>query len=690
MADYFPTDVSVRIDGDRFGAQLQLGAVRQMLFKAIQMADVSDGKPVQLSQRIGEAGHAMVTIIGGHKIVNIFMPPPVVGVEPPRNTTPEEVPIVTADPRIYMLTGIARGVTLSVDRGVDKLHDFRPTTSTANAFNVPNEYHDNKKLGGAISYINATKPSMFSGAIKRIVQAIHGMGRIRDASGYYLTPPSAVSRQIPMPYTYNWSATHGVYRAGPRNYWLIEISAARGILAMPLPRIPSTRTASYRRWLEVKGDTGGLAVVREFGGLPSGETFPTGTDLTDAITAGRVLRLATAADLNPYYASTVGEAHYTHYGWAFSDSGGQAHNVRFNYKKIVGDPKYSVNAEHWAIGITLSEHNTAAPIGTPVGTGSATLTRLHSGRVNKDTLRNFWGGGSGDAQSLLMQQYLNQDIMDIPAISLELYRYYEGWGAVIHVFFVGDQLERVKFVPPFCWKKWQRQRPRIMTRAEITYYGDEIAYPDGGAPYYGFEHQSGNVGSPGAIISDSVDMRVLAISQYDWVGPGGSGIPIPSYILTFGFPPYFIPNANLDAQLETQSYDNGTGEYDGQPNRLPQYFAVVPGNVREGIVLGRLNGHPAPQDPATMMDAMGIFSGIGVRRVDCDDGFFFRPHLAWPFYFGASINAGPTIAYSMTRGMVKQPGAFALPDVVPGCIYENVLPDTGTPTNTQTHFVGGY
>jgi hypothetical protein len=364
MTDFFPPDVHLRLTGDRTLALEQRGPASSLLTKALLQHEASGGAPVQLTELFGENGYMNVIVIEGVKIVSIYAPPPI----PP----PEEEYELGVASSLYMLTGIARTLTEVVDEDDHHfLHEFKPTLRTSLAYDVPNSYSDNYKLGGAVAEINGYRACRFSGVMARVVQAVSGLGRIRDASGYYLTPPSAVTRHVPMVYVAEDSQTHGIYKAGTKNHWLIEISASRGILAMPLPLIPATRDARFRSRLRAKNDTGSLAIWDEFGGLPSGETFPTGTALTTAIADGKVLRLMTAADLNPYYANEYSETHSFYWSWAFSESGARADNVRYNYKEIEGDGAFSISGEHWSIRLDLSTYDLGVTAPDPVGTGSA-------------------------------------------------------------------------------------------------------------------------------------------------------------------------------------------------------------------------------------------------------------------------------------------------------------------------------
>lgn len=694
MADFFPTDVSFRLDGSRAEATQHIGVARALFFKAMLLADRSDGKPVQISQRLGETGYVTATILGDIKIIDMYLPPT------PTSRRSEEIPqpeVEIPPPGgggLYMLTGIARGPTTVQDEDDNNLlRDFSPTQATAKAYGLNYAYEDNRKLGDNEPFLKQYRASMFSGAMKRIVQAIFGLGRISDDS-YYLTEPTETTRNIEQLYASSSSQTHGIYKAAEKNHWLIEISVTRGVLAMPLPLIKSTASPSYRKRLADIGDAGGLAVVDEFGGLPSGETFPTGTDLADAIDDGKVLRLLEAADLSPFYGNTDGETHASFFSWAFAGSGYRADNVRYNYRKRDDDPKYSLNSEHWSIALDLSPYNLSPPPGNPVGTGSAVLRMLHDGRISKDCARNFWVSTSATERvSTPLASYAALDIMDLHPRGGELRRSYssEKWGAVIYVFFRGNQVERVKYVPPYVWENWSRSRPAIHSIDPIN-----------GGKVYAPERSSGTVVSPGAIISDSIDMRALYISD----GPYAisSGPLIPELILgpgsgPFGFylpgePPHWIPNPDLGDILAGPvfTFSEGIGDYGGRENCIPELFGVVPGLCREGFASG-LFKYEMPGKPSEMSGRMVFCDISGVRGVVCQQGWLAPPNYLYPWYFGAVVNAGPNEAYNMTLGFYKQSAALGLPAASPGFTGRNLLPNTNSPTPLtveKTHFIGGY
>jgi len=449
MTDYFPTDVKLHLEGDKTAAMDLIGEARNLFYKATLQHGTNTNAPTQLVRYLPDGGVISVLLIDQQKIVTILSPPKPVPLEPKQG---EEHNFDI----LYVLCGIEKGATTVTIMGKDYLRSFKPTPSTAKAHNVTNAYHDNLRLA---TTDNQTKAGMYTSAMKRVVAAVEGLGKIKDSSPQYLTPEPTV-RVVLNKYLATYATTHGIYKAGPKNHWLIEISAARGVLAMPLPLIRSTVGKVYESYVRRIGDLGGLALCLEFGGLPSGETFPTGTALTTAITKGKVLQLLTASDLDPYYKAVTGETHTYLDSWAFAETRPDIHNVRFNFKKLPGNRLFSMSGEHWKITLSLSKHNLSAVFPKPVGVGSAVLSMEHTGLISKDALRNLWVAGADERLSPPLFTYGT-----ISMRSIDNYGYgspkwnneYENpanilqelteFGCYVRIFFDGDRMERVKYTP---------------------------------------------------------------------------------------------------------------------------------------------------------------------------------------------------------------------------------------------------
>lgn len=474
MSSFFPTDVRIKLSRDS-DVEL-LGQARHVLFHALHLQDKGAALPITVFDRRQDGTQFSAQITAATKTVSIYTPPPT----PPVVETPP--PAVVEGQRAgragTMISGWTRGY--AVTSGA--LYSFHPTNNCADAYNIGYDWQPSTKLATTPVQVELVKPSMFSGTMKRVVQAMLGMGIVRDDSPLYFAGPIPAPRQTKVTYGYRWNRTHGIYKAGPKNHWLVEISQERGILAMPLPLLGNTGTPKFRSRVRSRDDRGTLLVLDEFGALPSGEDFPaTGAPLENAITAGKVLRLMPASGLADYFGNGR-QPYYSECGWAFSESGVKAHNTVLRWgapdDKSFVHPYYSpygvapvspsatVYGEYWGIDIELSEHDVGAPV---IGVGSARIEMFHSGKLDPWQLTNMFypdyanpdkknrwhkrvtlSGSIGTIESFeyggsLYPYYLVTETGPVRSTLIERAER-EGWGAYVHVHFNGETPERVKWI----------------------------------------------------------------------------------------------------------------------------------------------------------------------------------------------------------------------------------------------------
>lgn len=145
-------------------------------------------------------------------------------------------------------------------------------------------------------------------------------------------------------YDFRFTRTHGIYVQSRVNDagkvvtrdWLIEISQANGVLAMPLPIC-----------------TDKVAADNPLDYVPLGLPFPQKID--EAVAAGRVRRLAPAEELSDFYSNT---AFFPECGWAFSASGHAAQNTCWSW------PDKYKRAHRYRID--FSADNAGAPISASI------------------------------------------------------------------------------------------------------------------------------------------------------------------------------------------------------------------------------------------------------------------------------------------------------------------------------------
>lgn len=538
--DYFPPDVRVRITVSGNEREL-LGQARRVLFKALHMQAAGSAEPIVVTERPSPDVQITARIFQGQKILTISAVPTAPEVEYP--PLPEDVvPEPELGTVINMYSGWIKNGNNVMEEGVGKIDSFRPTQSCAKAYKLPRALHTSKKLYIAGNdQIKFLKASAFSGRMKAVVQALLGLGTITDPTPSYITEqaPNPEKRGITIPYQYGFLQTHGLYKAGPKNHWIIEISN-RGVLAMPLILFPSTKTAGYRKYLLARGDVGSLRVVDEFGGIPTGEGFPDSAALESAIAAGKVLRLIDTAGMAEFYGHAT--PWFTSHGWAFSDSGARANQTCLAWIlpsgaftsgfTIAGNP--SLFGEHWSVSITLSAHNIAALAqNNPVGSGSAALSLVHRGRVPRTGLKSLIRGPSSTGLPEFNDAYDSA-----PTGTHQPEAYSTPYGADVSVFYDGEFLHRVKYVAQVTkksttevtagapgWPPYQPSFANLQSMADSAFDASKPEWWD----YYDIKRAF--AGSPAGFISTLFDWRMeyasrdwfLQVSYDDFVPQGVAG-----------------------------------------------------------------------------------------------------------------------------------------------------------------------
>lgn len=208
------------------------------------------------------------------------------------------------------------------------------------------------------------RPTRYSGSMAKVIQIVGGYGR-QDFDSLpndypnrlwekaVITLPPDVAKKIKrelvdvmLPaytgkppkdgqyqYDYKHRHCHAVSFGADGSPWLLSISE-KGVYAMPLPIIPATATKAYREWIESVGDSEILAILDEFGAMPSGESFPENEqDFRAWERAGVIIKVCDTADFYEHL------AYSTAMGWSFNSLGTDGYNTCYNYNQkglIVG------------------------------------------------------------------------------------------------------------------------------------------------------------------------------------------------------------------------------------------------------------------------------------------------------------------------------------------------------------------
>ncbi len=457
MNDLFPSDVSVRLRGDRDIAQTHLGAVRRMVFTALN----TGLNPIKLIQFFQDGSTAHLLFTGKQKIVTIVSPPP-----PEDEVPPEEKPVekLIKGPRpSVMLSGWMRLVT----------DDYRPSPANQVAY----EYEDIWQVVPKLSYGNTRAPSAYSGAMKRVVQAVNGLGRhINEEPDYFTRDVTTGVRVATANYGFTAQTVDGIYKAGEKNHWVVRISGIYGVIAMPLLLLPGTMTAGFRARMVRIGDTDAVKVLDEFGGIPTGQGFPGELEIEGYIASGHLVRLMDLVDYQVWLDDGVNVKSPTS-SWAFSEEDGHYQPLWHLGDRIADDtiPKFQIWGEWWSMQFTLTEHDIDAPnldTPAPCGTGTVELLQMqHRGKIGMDCFNALYEGlGNGNIAPRYPYGGYSMTYGDVggafgdgpfpyiaPAgtlsgsvssgISPDALNSSMGWGATIYAFYAGDTLMRLKWLP---------------------------------------------------------------------------------------------------------------------------------------------------------------------------------------------------------------------------------------------------
>ncbi|WP_180172940.1 hypothetical protein [Acinetobacter sp. YH12036] len=200
------------------------------------------------------------------------------------------------------------------------------------------------------------KPTLYSGAMTEVMQIISGYGRpfdekykdhpneklenaqLRLPDNWKIRIDQEIKSQI-LPgysgfpntegfiqYDYKPSSNDLVAFDFEKNPWLVRIQSG-GVYAMPLPVIPATATQTFREYIADVGDDEILKILDRFKAMPSGETFPSGSDFETWKRAGVIIKVCDTSDFFQY------QPLYGACGWSINSTGTEAFNTCYTYSK---------------------------------------------------------------------------------------------------------------------------------------------------------------------------------------------------------------------------------------------------------------------------------------------------------------------------------------------------------------------
>ncbi len=385
---------SIRLEGDKSRALALVPDAKALLYRVQSFLKIADVSTFSASQSIGRDGYIYVLSSNGQNIIHIAVD--VVGVD---QVEPDIPPAEegTAIPSFYsglVFDGHLEQRTSS-GRSYRVCTGFSPTPTciaihdelsagrqASRRLAVRPFFEDLQNQSGGPEYSQYTRlrASMYSGTMASVVQVVMGLGRINKNALRDPLNPSAdrgyrhavENNGVQVRFDYKFHRTHGITYGADGTPWLIEISRARGVIAMPLPMFPRSTTEGFRARAEARGDTAMVTALDEIGGLPTGEVFPTSNSvLAERIADGTILQLLSADDLDPFYEN---QPYSVNIGWAFNSRGTEAHNTGYRF----GDD--SVQRGVWyLIRLSIGPIVSSRGPGEPLAVASAVLRRQSEG-----------------------------------------------------------------------------------------------------------------------------------------------------------------------------------------------------------------------------------------------------------------------------------------------------------------------
>lgn len=408
MGGVYKGSPSIRLEGDEAKALALVPRGKELLAIAQGIAERA-GVPTYSMQEAVDDATIYVLVAGAINVIQINANSTVPGtINPPEES--EETPLlpsflsgVVTDGRIITKTTTDKdGNTVTYD----VLDMWIPTSTTKKRNNLGDGILESKRLAvkpdaamdleapegvsAVYSQYFTPRASMWSGTMKKVVQLLMGYGKmdykmLLDPKNPVVTSydSEVKSNGVRIKYDFRYTRTHGITIGDDGTLWLVEINSARGVLAMQLPLFPNSTTSAFRSKAVAAKDTELVAALDTLGCLPTGESFPTGTNLTKAIAAGTVLQLATVADLSDFYKMS---AYSSVCGWAFNADGTQAHNVGY----YLPDTDVFFRGGWYQLTIHIGALKKKREKNTPIADGSAKLTQRGDGYLWSGTAKKSY------------------------------------------------------------------------------------------------------------------------------------------------------------------------------------------------------------------------------------------------------------------------------------------------------------
>lgn len=392
---------SIRLEGDEKRALSLIPEGQLLLAKAQEFAKRADVPTFSMSRRVSDDEYIYVLVAGKQNIIQISS-----GVKYPDLVHEEpEAPRYPAIPNF--LSGLVFNGTIETREETREdgskvsyrvIRQWAPTPNCAKIQDISLGRQPSKRLAVlphnsmsdwnnsalfsplVFSQYEAPRTSMWSGTMKKVVQIVFGLGNMDEDTLIDPEEPENITeymddvqhRGVQVQYDYKFMRTHGIYRGSDNTLWLVEISATKGVVAMPLPIFPGSNEPEFFLDAEDRGDTAMVTALEELGCLPTGEGFPVGEAFKEGLASGDILQLMSPADIRLFYNLS---AYSSACGWAFNERGNEAHNVGYTWPGGEGFQK-----GYWyQININIGSVNKNRRPGEPIASGSANLRLQQEG-----------------------------------------------------------------------------------------------------------------------------------------------------------------------------------------------------------------------------------------------------------------------------------------------------------------------
>lgn len=384
---------SISIEGDQVAGQQYVPRAEKLLRRLVERVNLGGVQTASDFVRLDDTAYcyAVVSHAVAKAVIVCAGSSTLVVPSVPRNTVPQV-------PDFYsgcVLGGRIPDPPSTTPPTPPKLTNFWPTPACARLFStptapMPTDPFASTKLAvepfedfraelmepeGAIGYVNSQyvklKPTMYSGLMRHVVQLLMGFGFQTEKSLYDRTPPPVGTKKqqrvattptqyqqdvkkngLQIRYDWRWYRTHGIAKGADGRLWLVEIGNTRGALAWPLPMNATSQLPAFRQKLQDMGDDAGLYALDKLGGFPTGESMPD-KQIDAYVRAGMVLRLATTDEVGNFYDHNTFSSFL---GWAFNDSGTEAHNTCVDY-----DADFYQTCYHYVLSMAIGETKQVDP-----------------------------------------------------------------------------------------------------------------------------------------------------------------------------------------------------------------------------------------------------------------------------------------------------------------------------------------